>query len=32
MFIKISIELEENIFIVTIQEEDKLNPPFFIDN
>lgn len=32
MYLKVSIQLEENIFIVTIYNEDKMNPPYFIDN
>ncbi|EAR98069.2 PH domain protein, putative (macronuclear) [Tetrahymena thermophila SB210] len=31
-YLKISTQLEDNIFIVTIMNEDKMNPPFFIEN
>lgn len=31
-YLKINIQLEDNIFIVSILHEDKQNPPFFIEN
>lgn len=31
-YLKINIQLEDNIFIVSIIHEDKQNPPFFIEN